>query len=114
MADVTEEDLEEKRQHLADLRAEIAEVEVESAAKVRDQSNAVEAAQLDAEAARLEAQLAAARETAKASSDQNTETGPLASVNRERELAEQGNITPVGVTVDPNAGDNDSDDKNEE
>lgn len=113
MADVTEEDLEEKRQHLVDLREEIAEVESESAANVQGQSNAVEAALLDAEAARLEAQLAAARETAKRAGEQNPDTGPLAEANRQRELAEQAG-TPVGVTVDTNAGSNDSDDKDEE
>lgn len=112
MADVSEKDLEKKRQNNERLREQIAEAEATAAGRLQEQSRAIEGAQLDAEAARLKARLAAAKEAAKASAAKSGSEGPLSSVTAQLEAAEEG-YTPPGVTVDTNAG-TDSANKNEE
>jgi hypothetical protein len=113
MADLTEKDLEQKREKNAKLRERIAEAEAKAAAQVQQTSLQIEAASLDAETARLEAQLAAAKEAAKVSNARSGAEGPLAAVTAQLEAA-QAEVTPPGVAVDTNAGNesNDSSDEN--
>lgn len=102
MAAVSEEDLQKKRDQNARLREQIAAAEAQADERVREQSNAIEAAQLDAENARLEAQLAAAKEKAKVSAAKGGAEAPLEAAKEQLEAAKAG-ITPAGVTVDTNA-----------
>lgn len=107
---VTEKDLEKKRERIAKLREQVANEEAKAATHALDQSREIEVKQLEAEEARLEAQLAAAKEAAKRSAAKEGASGTLASVTEQLEAAQVG-VTPPGVTVDTNAGDDKSADK---
>jgi len=54
----TDEELEQKRQHVADLREKIEAGKSDAEASLKDKEREIEGARLDAESARLEAQLA--------------------------------------------------------
>ncbi len=54
----TDEELEQKRQHVADLREKIDAGKADAEASLKDKEREIEGARLDAEAAKLEAQLA--------------------------------------------------------
>jgi hypothetical protein len=55
----TDEELEQQRQHVADLREKISAAQADAEASLRDKEREIEGARLDAEAAKLEADLAA-------------------------------------------------------
>lgn len=101
MADLTEKDLEQRRERNTRLREQIAEAEAKAADQLQSQNRAIEAAGLDAETARLEARLAAAKQAAKVSNTKAGAAGPLAAVTDQLKAAQAGG-TPPGVAVDTN------------
>jgi DNA repair exonuclease SbcCD ATPase subunit len=89
MAEVTDEELENKRQHVAELRDQLAEAEMTRTARVRETDNTIEAAQLDAEAARLEAQLEEAKAAADVGVVEQGASGPLAQAKAKLQQVER-------------------------
>lgn len=100
---VTEKDLDKKRDRIAKLREQVAAEEAKAATNAAEQTREIEIRQLDAEEARLEAQLRAAKEAAKKSVASEGANTTLAAVNEQLEAAKT-EVTPPGVTVDPNEG----------
>jgi len=110
MATISENDLEQKRQHNEKLRQQIADAEAKAAAQVVQVSNELAAAELDAETARLERQLEAARQTAKVSVAREGSASNLDTVKEDLKAAQAGG-TPIGVAVDTNPDDSGSNEK---
>ncbi|QEM40905.1 MAG: hypothetical protein [Phage AS32] len=98
---VSDEDLRQKQEKIANLRKQIASQEAKASTAVQEESASVEAARLDTEIARLEAQLSAARESAKVSNIRSGNEGLQSTLKAAKEAA--GAKTPPGVTVDTNA-----------
>lgn len=103
MADeVTDEDLQNLRDHAEELREQIAESEAQRAERVAAENRKIEAAQLAAEVTRLEAQLARNQEASQASNVKEGSIGPLAQAQAQLEAAQALRNAPVGP-VDTNA-----------
>lgn len=99
---VSDEELEQKRQHNAKLREQIAAEDQKKSERLRDQHNAIQAAQLDAETARLEAQLAAAKESAKAGSVKEGASGVLDEAKEQMKAAQAQRDNQTVGPVDTN------------
>lgn len=100
MANVTDDELEQKRKNVAKLREQIAAEESKRAERVQAEQNNIAAAQLDAEAARLESQLAQIKEASKAATVRELASGPLEQAKAEAKAAESS--SPTVVPVDTN------------
>lgn len=103
---VSDEELQAKRDRVAKLREQLANEEAKASVRVREQENAIEAAQLDAEEARLQLQLHNAKEGAKVASVKQGVEPVLTSAKEQMRLAEaqlkaaQGEGAP-GAPKDP-------------
>lgn len=100
---VSEKDLEKKRDRIAKLREQVAAEEAKAEVNAVEQTREIEVRQLEAEEARLEAQLAAAKQAAKKSAASEGANTTLDAVSEQLEAAKR-EVTPPGVTVDPNEG----------
>jgi hypothetical protein len=85
---VSDEELEAKRDKVAKLREQIQTETAKASGRLREQENAVEAAQLDAEAARLEVQLYSAKEAAKVGTVREGVEPVVASAKEQMEAAQ--------------------------
>lgn len=110
MADeITEESLQERREHVASLRQQLLETEQERITRENHNSMVVTAAQLDAEAAGLQAQLEAAKNAASPERVNDGALAPLASAGstlaaaRAQMEAEQQRQAAASQPVDPDA-----------
>lgn len=110
MAEVTDEELAEKRQYVKDLRTKIQEQEGQRAERQASAQNEIAAAQLDAEAARLEARLETVEESSSADSIQEGASGPLGQAKEQLAAAQTQAEMPVGP-VDTNVGAEESSDE---
>lgn len=111
MPNVSEEELQQLREHNAKLRKDIADANSKQAENEANRQRELEAIQLGAEAARLEGQLARAKEAAKVTTSREGAATLVESAKERLKQEQQAAEQPVGP-VDTNEGrDTDTDKK---